>query len=218
MKNQATLLLLVALIGLASTSAVKSKDCGCQEGFCYDRELCDRQSVAGPPLHKVRYNWEPIEDRDERCLCNEFNQQGRKVILVNLDNNCLISRLEREGIFLETGDLIIVVGSALAGSGQEWRIPDNSLLNPDIVVIIDDYEIVDYIDCDVSEFTYTLEAIRSGKTRFDVNLYWNCELLNAVSIDIYVNQQPCLCSTCPRACIDDCYSDETYDHCDPWCI
>jgi hypothetical protein len=125
-----------------------------------------------------------------------------------------MERVEREGVFVETGDLIVVVGSAILGSGQIWSEPEYSPLNTDIVWLLDYYAIIDYIDDSIAEFTFTLEAIRSGETTFAVNLYWACELIRAVKFEIYVNQHPCLCAVCPRECIDCCYDDEDYDLCD----
>lgn len=98
-----------------------------------------------------------------------------------------MERVEREGVFVQTGDLIYVVGSAITGSGQFW-LSDSSTLNEDIVYpLIDGYEIDDYIDCSISEANFILEAIRSGQTVFTVGLFWVDELIRIIKFVIYVN-------------------------------
>lgn len=211
MKLATTLTILATVVGLsmaanvASSSALQNGDSG-----SFNCDPC----CEVPKLHKVRYHFDDIEDKDERCLCNEINQQGRKVVLINLDDHCLTSRIEREGVFLQTGDLLVIFGSALSEAGQVWAEPNNTCLDTDILWPLDAYEIIDYIDDSVSEFTFVFEAIRSGHSRVELNLYWNDELIRSVSFDVYVNQHPCLCAVCPRDCIDDCYDDEDFDYCD----
>ena len=47
----------------------------------------------------------------EECLCNKINIQGPKVVLVNLDDHCLLDDIEDEGgIFLLSDDLLVVTG------------------------------------------------------------------------------------------------------------
>ena len=99
MKSTAAIALLLSLLGIATATTV-------QGNF-----------HSGPKLHRVSYDYDDIEDQEERCLCNEINQQGRKIVLVNLDDKCVLKRFEREGIFVQTGDLVVVMGSAIAGSG-----------------------------------------------------------------------------------------------------
>ncbi len=72
--------------------------------------------------HKTNYDFDYIEDRDERCLCNSIEMQGKKVILINVDDQCQVTRYQREGIFIETGDIIIIAGSSLEYSGidSDW--------------------------------------------------------------------------------------------------
>lgn len=215
MKLATSLTVLAAIIGLSAATTVatqgqaQAQTAAQCNGGSFDCDPCCRPKN----LHTVKYHWDDIEDRDERCLCNEINQQGRKVVLVNLDDHCFIQRIEREGIFVQTGDIVTVWGSALSGSGQFWAEPNNTCLDTDILYRLDAYEIIDYIDPTVSEFTFTFEAIRSGRTKVKVWLYWMNELIRTVEFDVYVNQHPCLCAVCPRDCIDDCYDDEDYDFC-----
>ena len=55
-------------------------------------------------------DWCRDNDYDE-CLCNKINLQGPKVVLLNLDDHCLLDDIEDEGgIFLESGDLLVVTG------------------------------------------------------------------------------------------------------------
>ena len=48
--------------------------------------------------------------KDYDCLRNPLILDGPKVVSVNLDNRCQVERLEREGIFLDIGDILIVTG------------------------------------------------------------------------------------------------------------
>lgn len=48
--------------------------------------------------------------RDYDCLRNSIDILGGKIILVNLDDRCQVEELEREGIFLELGDVVVFAG------------------------------------------------------------------------------------------------------------
>ena len=67
--------------------------------------------VGGPKLHRASYDYEATADREEACLCNEVDIVGSKSVLVNLDDKCSTRHFEREGVFLQTGDSLIVMGS-----------------------------------------------------------------------------------------------------------
>ena len=97
-KMQKTITLAVAaLLGIASASKVSQCAAG---GAGYEHRL-----------HRTRYDYEDIDDRDEDCLCQEFELLGRKVVTINLDDKCDLRKHERDGIFLQSGDLAIVTGS-----------------------------------------------------------------------------------------------------------
>jgi hypothetical protein len=69
------------------------------------------QNVAvGHSRDTVTYDYTCKAKHDENCLQNDITLYGPKVVLVNLDNRCQIEKLENEGIFVQTGDLIFVTG------------------------------------------------------------------------------------------------------------
>jgi hypothetical protein len=55
--------------------------------------------------------------KDYDCLRNPVILDGPKVILVNADNRCQVEKLEREGIFLDLGDLLFFTGNANVEAG-----------------------------------------------------------------------------------------------------
>jgi hypothetical protein len=69
------------------------------------------QNIYGNDYHgEGSIDWCRDNDYDE-CLCNKINIQGPKVVLINLDDHCLLDDIEDEGgIFLQTGDLLVVTG------------------------------------------------------------------------------------------------------------
>ena len=69
----------------------------------------------------MNYDYDDINEKEERCLCDEINLQGRKIVLVNMDDKCQVDRLIREGIFLDTGDFLLFAGSSLEYYGEDWE-------------------------------------------------------------------------------------------------
>ena len=61
---------------------------------------------------RVDYDYTCEAQHLENCLLNDITLYGPHVVLVNLDNRCQVDKLEREGIFLQTGDLLFVTGRA----------------------------------------------------------------------------------------------------------
>ncbi len=59
---------------------------------------------------RVNYDYYCNAVGEEACLLNSINIYGPKVVLVNLDDRCQIEHVEREGIFIQEGDLIFVTG------------------------------------------------------------------------------------------------------------
>lgn len=43
-----------------------------------------------------------------------------------------------------------------------------------------------------------LEAVGSGRTSYDISLYWGGEEVRSVSLDVYVDMQPSLAVATPR--------------------
>ena len=56
-------------------------------------------------------------------MYNDITLYGPNVVLVNLDNRCQVEKYEKEGIFLQTGDLLFVTGRENKCAGQEWEEP-----------------------------------------------------------------------------------------------
>ena len=58
----------------------------------------------------INYDYTCKAQHLEGALQNDITLYGPNVVLVNLDNRCQVDRYEREGIFLQTGDLLFVTG------------------------------------------------------------------------------------------------------------
>ena len=59
---------------------------------------------------RIDYDYTCEAKHLEDCLLNSIYLTGPNVVLVNLDNSCQVDKVEREGIFLQTGDLLFVTG------------------------------------------------------------------------------------------------------------
>lgn len=59
---------------------------------------------------RIDYDYTCEAQHLEHCLLNDITLYGPNVVLVNLDNRCQLEKYEREGIFLQTGDLLFVTG------------------------------------------------------------------------------------------------------------
>lgn len=58
---------------------------------------------------------------DDQCYCNKINLQGSKIVLVNLDDHCQLDDIEDEGgIFILSGDMLIITGRENDGAFQSW--------------------------------------------------------------------------------------------------
>jgi hypothetical protein len=82
------------------------------------------------------------------------------MVLVNLDDHCSTRKFEREGIFLEAGDLVIFTGSQESDVGQQWIDPSefgNYGMDPAVAYVIDDYTIPSEVD-DSEEKIIVVEA------------------------------------------------------------
>lgn len=103
-----------ALLFIGAASAIKT------EKPTVAKALAQTQA-QGYDCGKVTYDYTCKYQRDQDCLVNSINLYGPKVVLVNLDDRCRIEKLEREGIFLQTGDFVIVTGRENSAAGQEWK-------------------------------------------------------------------------------------------------
>ena len=70
MKLATTLTILATVVGLSMAASVATSTAakGC-ETSTFNCDPCCEQ----PKLHRVRYHFDEVQDRDERCLCNEIN-------------------------------------------------------------------------------------------------------------------------------------------------
>ena len=128
MKIIIALATVAALLGLASASS----------GGPYG--LCQYDSEKSP--HRVNYDYSDIEEKEQRCLCSEIDLPGRKLVLVNLDDQCQIDRLLREGIFVHSGDLVIMAGS----SNEYGALMDWEYYSSDQNVLLDLIQAINDID------------------------------------------------------------------------
>lgn len=71
---------------------------------------------------------------------NTVDTYGGKIVIVNLDDSCHLDDLETYGVFIKTGDIVIVSGRSMPSAGQLWYIPYYSCLDPKIVGISQSFE------------------------------------------------------------------------------
>jgi hypothetical protein len=194
-----------ALIGL--TQAVKST---CNGNYLANSAINDHCHH-----HEINYDYTCRAGRLEDALENDIPIYGPNVLLVNLDNRREVRRLEREGIFLQTGDLLFVTGREYTCAGQEWEEPYENCENPfdyDILFPGLDYDMPLRGECGHKQEIVVLEAVGSGETEYDISLYWGGEEVRDVSLRVYVDQQPGLVTTNPRhsCCERDEFDDSYY--------
>ena len=68
--------------------------------------------LKGGRHDRVDYDYTCEAQKLEHCLQTDISLYGPNVVLVNLDNRCQVEKYEREGIFLQSGDLLFVTGRA----------------------------------------------------------------------------------------------------------
>ena len=79
------------------------------------------QDIFGTGHREASIDW--CNDDDDECLCNKITLDGPKVVLVNLDDHCLLEDIEDQGgIFLLSGDLLVVTGRNNASASQDWTV------------------------------------------------------------------------------------------------
>ena len=144
----------------------------------------------------------------ESCLVNDIYLTGPNVVLVNLDNSCQVDKLEREGIFLQTGDLLFVTGRQHTAAYQDWEdeYEEKYSSGKDCHCGGDKwwgsyYEEMDFdvlfpgLDYDMPLKTapgyhqniVVLEAVSPGMTTYDTYLNWGGDEVRHVSLDVYVD-------------------------------
>lgn len=138
---------------------------------------------------RINYDYSCKAAHLEDCLYNDITLYGPNVVLVNLDNRCQIERVEREGIFLQTSDLLFVTGRENKCAGQEWEEPfwHNNPLDYDILFPGLDYDMPLITDPHSLQEVVILEAVGNGHTTYEIDLSWGHEVVRRVEIDVYVN-------------------------------
>lgn len=150
--------------------------------------------------------------RDYDCLRNSIDILGGKIVLVNLDDRCEVERLEREGIFLEIGDIVLFAGRGNGDADQEWDLcedceddfPDQAILyEQDYDDFYFESELLDEEDYEF--FYYFYEGIGFGQTRIDWCFSFDDFEVIHLSFDVYVGMRPTLMAvTSPRHSCDWC--------------
>lgn len=150
--------------------------------------------------HGINYDYTCKAAKIEDCLENDITLYGPNVVLLNLDNRCQVEKFEREGVFLQTGDIFFVTGRENKCAGQEWEEPywTHNPLDYDVLYPGLDYDMPLITDPTARQEIVVLEAVGSGKTTYEIDLWWGREEVRSVSIDVYVDVQPGLTVASPR--------------------
>jgi hypothetical protein len=138
---------------------------------------------------RITYDYTDKAEKLEDCLVNEIPLYGPNVVLVNLDNRCQIEKLEREGIFLQTGDLLFVTGRENKCAGQVWDQPywEKNPFDYDILFPGLDYDMPLILDYTARQEIVVLEAVGSGSTIYEIILFWGREIAREVELKVYVD-------------------------------
>jgi hypothetical protein len=166
---------------------------------CCPRDECER----------VDYDHSCEWLRDTDCLRNEIILKGPKVVLVNLDDRCDLEQYEREGVFLEVGDILIVTGREDVSADRLWFFDDCEILDEDILELVE--ELYEELSCFDQAFLI-FEGVGMGMTRLDLALSWGDVDVRKVSLDVYVGMRPQLSAvTSPRHSCHWCNSSDRWD-------
>ena len=190
---------LAACALLGYTSALKS------QCYPYGGGLTNADDNGECIPHRVQYDYSCRNERLNTALDNPIDMYGPNVELLNLDNHCEVERIEREGVFLQTGDLLFVTGREFSCALQQWEEPYWSVLDYDVLFPGLDYDMPLVSAPGHRQEIVVLEAVGSGKTAYEIDLSWGNEIVREVEIVVYVDQQPGLVATTPRhSCDCDC--------------
>jgi hypothetical protein len=77
-------------------------------------------AVVKSLVQRVIYEYGPVIEEENCCLQNEFDLIGGKVVLINLDDRCEVARYVEQGVFIQTGDFVILTGREMPGSDLFW--------------------------------------------------------------------------------------------------
>ncbi|CDW88562.1 UNKNOWN [Stylonychia lemnae] len=155
-------------------------------------------------VNSVNYDYSCIAAQEEQCLQNDIGIMGGKVVLVNLDDRCQLNKFVREGIFIQTGDYIIVTGRQRPLAGQFWAEPCSCYHGFDSSIVL---KTQDFEDCVIglpcyNQAFFILQGMNSGFTTFKLSFSWGGDSVREVDLPIYVNQQPTLAAIQPRFTCD----------------
>jgi hypothetical protein len=107
-----------------------------------------------------------------------------------------LEQYEREGVFLEIGDILIVTGREDVSADRLWFFDDCEIWDDEILDLVE--ELYESLSCFDQAF-FIFEALRSGQTRLDFALSWGDVDVRKVSLDVYVGMRPMLSAiTSPR--------------------
>ena len=124
-----TLACFTLLVAGAYTSSIQSTNQNGLDFGDFDDGDCGRGHV----------DWCEDLSHDE-CLCNKINIQGPLIELVNLDDHCQLERIRDEGgIFLLSGDLLVIAGQNNVSASQAWSV---SNFDTGVVGTGDNFELV----------------------------------------------------------------------------
>eukprot|EP00347_Sterkiella_histriomuscorum_P002209 403369048 len=155
-------------------------------------------STAGRVKDKIIYDRSCENEELENCLHNDIPIYGSQIVNVNLDESCSVEAFEQKGIFIRKGDIIIIAGRHYQLAGQVWYESDHQPLDTKIVRIMDQQDLLLDSQPGYQLKTVTLEGLKTGHTQFQMEFWWNFDLLKTVLLDIYVNEQPALMVSKPR--------------------
>ena len=158
----------------------------------YKKYITDYEGQLGNLIKKlaqksINYDYTCEAKHLENCLLNDITLYGPNVVLVNLDNRCQVEKVEREGIFLQTGDLLFVTGRENTCAYQEWEEPGDFSYDYDVLFPGLDYDMPLKTAPGYHQEIIVLEAVGMGQTTYDISLYWGGEAVRDVSIDVYVD-------------------------------
>lgn len=161
--------------------------------------LCLTSSMALAVNRESRIDW-TRDNNDDECLCNKINLQGPKIVLVNLDDHCQLDEIEDQGgLFILSGDLIVITGRNNASASQSW---DVSGFDAGVVGTGNNFD----LSVDGSTGTSILQDFiiftgeGSGATTATFNFIWGGIAVRTIDLDIYVDEEPALAYAAPRSC------------------
>ena len=118
-------------------------------------------------------------------------RKGRKIHLVDLDDQRQLREYEDDGLCINIGDLVIVAGLEDKANGQDWKeygiLLDQSILQ----VTADDLVKVTTPPLGFDEELFILTGMASGQTVFQVEQTGPCQKAKRVDIAVFVNPDRC---------------------------